>query len=161
LGVSNEYNLAWKRGSVLHKLSDEAPDASAALARAARDARLAFGDNAESQLSSTLAEVTAAATELGIDVRDRVRALLDAHSVSFGAGTIALHNAAGVPLRGLGVGSSRLLTAGLQRKAAKQSSMLLIDEVELGLEPHRIVRLLGALGAKEAERPLQVFMTTH
>jgi putative ATP-dependent endonuclease of OLD family len=161
LGVSSDYNLAWKRGSVLHKLTDEAPDASAALARAARDARLAFGDDAETQLSETLAAVTTAATELGVNVRDRVRALLDAHSVSFGAGTIALHDAVGVPLRGLGVGSSRLLIAGLQRKAAKQSSMLLIDEVELGLEPHRIVRLLGALGSKDVEPPLQVFMTTH
>jgi putative ATP-dependent endonuclease of OLD family len=30
-----------------------------------------------------------------------------------------------------------------------------------GLEPHQIIRLLGSLGAKEKEPPLQVFMTTH
>jgi len=36
-----------------------------------------------------------------------------------------------------------------------------MDETELGLEPHRIIRLLGSLGAKESPPPLQVFMTTH
>ena len=30
-----------------------------------------------------------------------------------------------------------------------------------GLEPHQIIRLLGSLGAKEKEPPLQVLMTTH
>ena len=39
--------------------------------------------------------------------------------------------------------------------------MILIDELEHGLEPHRIVRLLGSLGAKGESPPLQVFMTTH
>jgi hypothetical protein len=39
--------------------------------------------------------------------------------------------------------------------------MLLVDELEHGLEPHRIIRFLGSLGAKEVEPPLQVFMTTH
>jgi len=36
-----------------------------------------------------------------------------------------------------------------------------MDELEQGLEPHRIIRLLGSLGAKEKDPPLQVFMTTH
>jgi hypothetical protein len=36
-----------------------------------------------------------------------------------------------------------------------------MDETEHGLEPHRIIRLLGSLGAKESRPPLQVFMTTH
>ena len=91
-----------------------------------------------------------------------IRAMLDAHAVSFTGGTISLHDEEGVPLRGLGVGSTRLLIAGLQRKAASESSILLMDETEHGLEPHRIIRLLGSLGAKESRLPpLQVFMTTH
>lgn len=87
--------------------------------------------------------------------------MLDAHSVSFTGGTISLHDESGVPLRGLGIGSTRLLIAGLQRKAAAESTILLMDETEHGLEPHRIIRLLGSLGAKEDPPPLQVFMTTH
>jgi putative ATP-dependent endonuclease of the OLD family len=86
---------------------------------------------------------------------------LDAHSVSFSGGTISLHSEAGIPLRGLGTGSTRLLVAGLQRKAAKEATVILVDEIEHGLEPQRIRRLLHSLGAKERDPPLQGFLTTH
>ena len=129
--------------------------------QAARDARDTFGDDAGPQLAETLRIVGEAAKELGIDVGDKVRALLDAHAATFAGGTISLHNEQGVPLRGLGIGSTRLLIAGLQQKAAAQSSVVLVDELEHGLEPHRIIRFLGSLGAKEKMPPLQIFMTTH
>ena len=103
----------------------------------------------------------AAAQELGVHIGAKAKALLDSHSVSFGGGTISLHNENGVPLRSLGVGSTRLLVAGLQRKAAGRASIVLSDELEYGLEPHRIARFLGSLGAKEAAAPFQAFLTTH
>jgi hypothetical protein len=161
IGVMADYHLSWRRGSVLNRVSEERADASAALAKAARDARAAFGDQARAQLGETLGIVVATAKELGIPIGDNIRAMLDAHSVSFGGGTISLHDENGVPLRGLGIGSTRLLIAGLQRKAAAQSRIILVDELEHGLEPHRVIRLLGSLGAKEPAPPLQVFMTTH
>jgi len=161
IGALADYHLGWRRGSVLNRVSEERADASAALAKAARDARAAFGDQAQGQLGETLGIVAATAKELGIPIGENIKAMLDAHSVSFSGGTISLHDEDGVPLRGLGIGSTRLLIAGLQRKAAAQASIILIDELEHGLEPHRIIRLLGSLGAKDAPPPLQVFMTTH
>lgn len=161
IGVMADYHLGWRRGSVLNRISEERADASAALAKAGRDARSAFGDQAQDQLGETLGIVATTAKELGIPIGANIKALLDAHSVSFSGGTISLHDEDGVPLRGLGTGSTRLLVAGLQRKAAAQSSIILIDELEHGLEPHRIIRFLGSLGAKEVQSPLQVFMTTH
>ncbi len=139
IGAVGDYNLGWRHGSVLNRLSDERAHASAALAMAARGARASFGDQAEQQLGETLAIVTETAKDLGVPVGDRVKAMLDTHSVSFSGGTICLHDGAGVPLRSLGLGSIRLLTAGLQRKAADQSTIILIDELEHGLEPHRII----------------------
>jgi hypothetical protein len=161
IGAFADQNLAWRRGSVLNHLTDEKPDTAAALANAARDARKAFGDLADAQLGETLKIVADTARELGIAVGEVLRAMLDTHSVSFSGGAIALHGDDGVPLRALGVGSTRLLVAGLQRKAAKESSVLLIDELEHGLEPHRIIRLLGSIGAKENPSPIQAFLTTH
>jgi putative ATP-dependent endonuclease of OLD family len=149
IGAFAENDLAWRRGSVLTKLSDEKAETSGALADAARQARLAFGDLAEKQLAGTLEIVGYTARDLGIDIGKHPRALLDAHSVSFSGGTIALHNDAGVPLRGLGTGSARLLVAGLQRRAAKEATVILVDEVEHGLEPHRLIRLLHSIGSKE------------
>lgn len=161
IGALAESNLAWRRGSVLNRLTEEKADTSAALASAARDARKAFGNLADAQLGETLKIVADTARELGIPTGDTLKAMLDAHSVSFSGGTVALHGDDGVPLRALGVGSTRLLVAGLQRKAAKESSVLLVDELEHGLEPHRIIRLLGSIGAKETPPPIQAFVTTH
>lgn len=160
IGALADYNLSWQRGSVLNRISEERADASAALVKAARDARGTFGDQAEQQLGEALAIVATTSQELGVHIGTKARALLDSHSVSFGGGTISLHSEGGIPLRSLGVGSTRLLVAGLQRQAASQASIVLSDELEYGLEPHRIARFLGSLGAKEAS-PLQVFLTTH
>ena len=54
IGAVADHHLGWRRGSVLNRISDERADASAALARAAREARAAFGDQAEIQLGQTL-----------------------------------------------------------------------------------------------------------
>jgi len=161
IGTLADYHLAWRRGSVLNRLSEERANASAALALAAREARKAFGTSAEAQLKDTLKIVADTAASLGISVGADITAMLDAHSVSFNGGTISLHDAEGVPLSNLGTGSTRLLIAGLQRKAAESSAIVLIDELEHGLEPHRIIRLLDSIGAKEANPPLQAFVTTH
>lgn len=160
IGALADYNLGWQRGSVLNRISEERADASVALVMAARDARDTFGDQAEQQLREALGIVAATAQDLGVHIGAKARALLDLHSVAFGGGTISLHNEGGIPLRSFGVGSTRLLVAGLQRKAASQASIVLSDELEYGLEPHRIARFLGSLGAKEAA-PLQAFLTTH
>lgn len=153
-------HLSWSRSSVLNRLTAERPDLGAELARAARDARTGFGNQAGAQLAETLQVVTRTATTLGVPV-GQAQAMLDAHAVSIGDGAIALHSEAGIPLRSLGTGSARLLIAGLQREAAQAATIALVDEVEFGLEPHRLKRLLDSLGAKDANLPLQAFMTTH
>ena len=161
LGALADYHMGWSGRSVLNRVSDERADASAALAKAARDARSTFGEAAQDQLEDTLKIVAKTAADLGIPIGESIKALLDAHSVSFGSGTISLHDEHGIPLRSLGLGSTRLLIAGLQREAVANSKIILVDELEHGLEPHRIIRFLGSLGAKENNPPLQAFMTTH
>jgi putative ATP-dependent endonuclease of the OLD family len=160
IGVVADYNLGWRRGSVLNNLSEERADTSAALVKSAREARAAFGGQADAQLGKALEIVTTVAKELGIQAVGNAKAMLDTHAVSFNGGAISLHSEDGIPLRGLGVGSARLLIAGLQRRAAAQASIILIDELEHGLEPHRICRLLSSIGGKE-NAPLQAFVTTH
>lgn len=161
IGSFSDVNLSWKRGSILNKLSKEKADASAILIAAARDARAQFGATADDQLSEALAKVKEVADGLGIGDGNDLHAELDAHSVSVSAGTISLHNADGIPLKGMGIGSTRLLIAGLQKEAAAGSAIVLVDEVEHGLEPHRIIQFLNTLGAKDPEPSLQVFMTSH
>ena len=161
IGAYTQTNLSWSRNSVLNRLTEEKANLGAELAGAAREARTNFGAKAGPQLQETLEKVNKTANDLGVPIGNS-QALLDAHAVSIGDGAIALHNESGVPLRALGTGSSRLLVAGLQRAAADEASIALVDEVEYGLEPHRLIRLLDYLGAKEEKSPpLQVFLTTH
>jgi putative ATP-dependent endonuclease of OLD family len=154
-------NLSWSRNSVLNRLTEDRAELGSQLAAAARQARANFGDKADAQLSEALTTVTVVANKLGVPVGASARALLDAHSVSISDGAIALHNEAGIPLRSLGTGSSRLLVAGLQREATESASIALVDEVEYGLEPHRLARLLDSLGSKDDGESLQTFMTSH
>ena len=63
-----------------------------------------------------------------------------------------------MPLRQLGLGSKRMLTTGLQTQTLRAQHVTLFDEVELGLEPHRIARLIEHL---KADTTGQYFLTTH
>lgn len=161
IGSFASSNLSWNRSSVLNRLTDERAELGAQLALAARQARANFGTQASSHLGQTLSIVQATAQALGVSVGTMPQALLDSHSVSIGEGAIALHSDTGIPLRSLGTGSARLLVTGLQRAASTSAPIALVDEVEYGLEPHRLMRLLDSLGAKDATTPLQAFLTTH
>lgn len=161
LGNYLSMHLGWTRGSVLNRLSEGNLELGPKLAHAAREARASFGKTTSEPLANTLKIVKETAANLGVPIGKEVQALLDAHSISIGDGAVALHNDAGIPLRSLGTGSARLLIAGLQRAASAGTGIVLVDEVELGLEPHRLQRLLMSLGAKDEAKPLQVFMTTH
>ena len=161
LDTTSAYHLGWRHGSVLNRVSSERADASAEVLQSARQARSTFGDTARNTLRETLGIVERTAGELGISSGDGYKAMLDTHSVSFGDGTISLHDENEVPLARLGSGSKRLLVSGLQRRATEHSNIILIDEVEHGLEPHRIIRLLHTLGSKDTDNPFQVLMATH
>ncbi|MDQ8145431.1 MAG: AAA family ATPase [Gemmatimonadota bacterium] len=161
IGAGGSSQFAWRQGSVLSRLTSDVPDASAALASAAREARKAFGDQTAPELQSTLDAIAAQGVRLGLKTGDGLKAMLDADSISLGRGTIALHTSKGIPLQCLGAGSVRLLTAGMQQTLGGGSCMIIADEVEHGLEPYRIARLLDTLGAKATHPSAQVFLTTH
>ncbi len=159
LGVVADHHMSLGPRSVLGKISTDRTQASAALAAAARQARQAFANEGCDGVDDILTTSQRIANDMGIPV-GTVNALLDVRGVTFSGGAIALHEDDHVPMKSLGSGSMRLLVAGLQ-KSVGQSSISIIDELEFGLEPYRIVRLLDALGAKVNDDTQQVFLTTH
>lgn len=159
LGTDTRYHTAWGNRSILNKLSEDKAVAASALANAARQARQTFAEGGCEGVDDVLKLSKSVANSLGIPIAD-VFALLDMKGASFSGGAIALHDERHIPLRSLGTGSSRLLVSGLQRYAGI-SPITIIDEIEHGLEPYRIVRLLHSLGAKANPAPAQSFMTSH
>ena len=161
LGDHPDWHLAWRRGALFERLTDEKLALTEGLSDAARKARADFGSTANKELTDSLDVVKMSADELGVPTGGAVNALLDANSVKFGTGAIALHDANNIPLSSLGTGSKRLLVAGLARKVGTSANISLVDEIETGLEPHRIRSLLNTLGAKDKSAIQQVFATTH
>ena len=159
LGAFAQSHLAWGQRSILTRIGDERPDAGAALAEARMAAKAAFGSMVGTLFDDALKEVILVAGDLAVNLGEGAKALLDTQQVSMGNGAVALHDANDVPLRNLGLGSSRLIVAGLQRRASR-GAIAIVDEVEHGLEPFRIVQLLHVLGSKGDGAP-QVFLTTH
>lgn len=79
-------------------------------------------------------------------------------SLSNASGNLALYEG-DVPLTNYGLGTRRLAGIAAQQLAHDGKAFLLVDEVEYGLEPHRLVNLLAQL--RRADIPGQVFITTH
>lgn len=163
LGAYAERHFGWGRQSVLTKIGEEPDSITLQLAEASRAARDTFRKSNQNIFKTVVSRIEQLAKNFSVPIRDKYVAELDVQGVSITAGGISLHDGK-LPLRRLGTGSSRLLVSALQHDAG-ESHIALIDEVEHGLEPHRIARLLKylkSLGNDDNKLPpSQIFMTTH
>lgn len=159
-------HLAWGQGSVLARLTGDNKEATARLAEAYRVARASakLGDIEALAEAAKLAEEYAKG--LGSYVEGAYEPGLELGRSGLSSGSIALHDS-GVPLRLAGLGTRRLATLAIQKSAISEGAIVLIDEIEHGIEPHRIIGAIAQLKAdqgktKEAGKPVgQVLMTTH
>jgi hypothetical protein len=159
IGALSDRHLTWSRGSLLSNLT-EAENISSSLAGAGRAAKAAMeahrGDSlAKFDAVARIAEATA--KNLGVKVASSYRAQLDSEAINIKVGGLALHDG-DMPLRQLGLGSKRMLTTGLQKSNHSTTHITLFDEVEIGLEPHRVARLVHHL---KDDTTGQYFLTTH
>lgn len=159
IGTVSDRHLTWSRGSLLTHLT-AAENLASSLAEAGRAAKAALEARRNENLTkfdevARTAEATARA--LGVNVASSYKAHLDSDAISIHIGGLALHDGE-MPLRQLGLGSKRMLTTGLQKQALRAPHITLFDEVEIGLEPHRIARLVQHL---KEDATGQYFLTTH
>ncbi len=164
LGDFLDRHFAWGRGSILSRLTADAEGLNPILAEAARAARgavAAAGGTTLDGLKAAAEKATRAGKSVGVSPSAGYKPHLDPHSVSVAAGGLSLHDGE-IPVRRAGLGTRRLLAIGMQREAGKHHGVSLIDEIEHGLEPHRLRYLLRVLrGSDEATESSHVIMTTH
>lgn len=86
---------------------------------------------------------------------------LEARDIHFSISKLSLHDENGVPYRLKGKGSKRLLSTSIQLATAKEGGITLIDEIEQGLEPDRIKKLVNLIKTTAQENDSQIFITTH
>jgi putative ATP-dependent endonuclease of the OLD family len=159
LGAYADRHLSWGRGSALQRVGAHPEKLPAQLNELLRSARDAFAAKGASTFSDIIDAVSPDIKGLGVQVRDKLTANLDHTSFSMNASGVALHDGS-VPFRCMGTGSARLAVAALQSAESAGREFLLVDEIEYGLEPHRISLLVSHL-RKRVEASGQVFLTTH
>ncbi|WP_422024902.1 ATP-dependent nuclease [Pyruvatibacter mobilis] len=164
LGEYADRHLTWGRNSALGRL-EKGPNASELLASSVRQAKASFAAGDRTSFDEVVELTEKAGTKFLVPKSAGYEAQLDIHSGMLASGAVSLHDG-NMPLRMLGSGSSRLMVAGVQN-AGLTKSITLVDELELGLEPHRIMRLLRFLRdgfpqeADEHPAVRQTFLTTH
>lgn len=157
-------HLKLGRGSSLLKMSNDANDSlNHALRSAARTARSAASTSgAFNELAALTSEVTAKAKELrAVDGESKVNIALDADILNVSQGAISLHEG-NLPIGRRGLGSQRLTSIAVQLTELSAARIILVDEIETGLEPHRIRHLIRALNEQKTNGYLdQLFFSTH
>ena len=159
IGAYSERQLSWASGTALAKLTDD-PHLNESLIEASRTARRSLDENRHLTLKNfddAAQKSQAVAKILGVPVNHSYKAQLDLKSINIKIGGLALHDG-DIPLRQLGLGSRRMLLCGIQKEGLEEGHITLFDEVEFGLEPHRITRLLKHIREDQSG---QYFLTTH
>lgn len=150
-------HLRWTKTSALGRLTESKHGAAKLLVEANRTARAAVADSIPGELGQLTKSVQDKMHDLGSGEFGSLRPGLD-QSLSNSTGNLALYEGE-VPLTNYGLGSRRLAGIAAQQLAHDGKAFLLVDEIEYGLEPHRLVNLLAQL--RRADIPGQVFVTTH
>jgi len=102
-------------------------------------------------------EIKQEALNLGIEFDD-LKISLEYKGNAYTESNITLHDGQNRPLGMYGKGSKRLLSMAIQLALAKTGGIVLIDEIEQGLEPDRIRTIINKLSQVA---PGQVIITTH
>jgi len=164
IGSDSVTDLRWSKTSALVRMtgSDDHRPTAQTLVDASRAAKVAtMGSFA--LLDAVATKVTSEARRLrAIPAATTLTAGLNSDSFQLGEGAVSLHDGT-IPMERHGLGSRRLTGIAVQLADSADARVLLVDEVESGLEPYRVRHLLKALGnGIDAASPLaQVFMTTH
>jgi putative ATP-dependent endonuclease of the OLD family len=151
-------HLRWGRGSALLRLT-EPPAAARAVTLARRQARQAVAKAPDSALHTTAKQVAEAARAIGSAPYKTLQPGWDP-TADTATGALVLQDGA-IPLTAAGLGTRRLTSIAAQQTAAIRGDIVLIDEIEHGLEPHRLQHILYRVRQSTAAGQGQVIVTTH
>lgn len=150
-------HLRWSRTSALGRLTAVKHGARDVLLAAQRAANRAASDHVGDELRDLTVSVQEHIVKQGSGNFRALRPGLDTSQAN-SQGNLALHED-DIPLTSFGLGTRRLVGAAIQQLAHPGQAVLLVDELEHGLEPHRIAHLAGQL--RDPGSFAQVIVTSH
>lgn len=153
-------HFSWSRGNPLYSILKEnqslGDEKSDVLIEALREAKSKIDQNSFNQFSGVTERLKKVSSNLGIDLSG-ARTTVDFKDIAIKDGRVCLHDG-DVPLRLKGKGTKRLISMAIQTVLAEYGGIMLIDEIEQGLEPDRVKHLVRSFKKENAG---QIFTTTH
>ena len=148
-------DLVWGKSSVLQKYADAKGVLHDAHTAALREVANRTDFHELDEVGETLVAV---GKQYGVGFESQIKNRMIIQNGSFSS-AVGLFDGE-TPLNQRGTGSQRLLSMGLNIQVSEGSALLLIDEVESGLEPYRLRSLLNEFRINHTTAG-QVIMTTH
>lgn len=153
-------HFSWNVGTPLYSLlkqgSNEDSASNNVLIDAFRGAKSEIDLQSFEHLNQVITKVKATASSYAVDISNATTTI-DFRDLYIKDGRVCLHEDK-IPFRLKGKGSKRLISVAIQTELVKLGGIILIDEVEQGLEPDRIQHLVQTL---KKNNHGQIFITTH
>jgi putative ATP-dependent endonuclease of the OLD family len=154
-------HFSWNKGNPLYSLfrqdgQKSEIESTTVLIEALRKAKELIDSNSFAHFDGIVNKIKKGAAYLGVDI-SKTTTTIDSKDFSIKDGKISLHEEK-IPFRLKGKGSKRLISIAIQIELAKAGGIILIDEIEQGLEPDRAQHLARTLLKNNTG---QVFITTH
>ncbi len=159
----SDNHFSWNQGSPLYSLLRKGqitPDDidKNLLIESFREAKNKIDQNPFTIFEDTITRVKSSTAKLGLDIGE-VSTTVDFRDILVKSNSVCLHGGDKIPLRLKGKGSKRIISVGIQQALASDNGIILIDEIEQGLEPDRVKNLVRAIASNDSNA--QVFMSTH
>lgn len=121
-----------------------------------RETKTRIDESIADKFDKVIRKVIETAAHLGVDA-DGITASIDHRDISIKENKVCLHES-DIPLRLKGKGARRLFSLAIQLSIANPNGIILIDEIEQGLEPDRVQHLVSILSKITNS---QILFTTH
>ncbi|NQY37783.1 MAG: AAA family ATPase [Alteromonadaceae bacterium] len=154
-------HFSWNKGNPLYSLLkseklNKDTDNGNIVIQHLRKAKEEIDKNDFESLDAVTELIKEQAAELGLDI-SKSTTTLDSRELLIKDGRISLHDDT-VPFRQKGKGSKRLASIAIQSVLVRNGGIMLIDELEQGLEPDRVKQVVRSMKDHHAG---QIFITTH
>ena len=155
-------HFSWNRGNPLFSIlkqreaggADE--DQESVVLTAMRSAKNLIDGEGFAELQEVIANIKDKVQSFGTTIRD-AKTSIDFKDIAIKDGRICLHDGS-IPLRMKGKGSKRLISTAIQFSLIQGGGIILIDEIEQGLEPDRVQNFVSLL---KKHTDSQIFIATH
>lgn len=151
-----DFNLG--RNSVLKKYGDDFENLDKTILNVYRKIKDDMDISDDEDLKKIINNITKATKEYAISPNDVFNAKIDIKNSELGYSNINIYDGK-VPVMANGTGTKRLMSSAMNISKLNLNSIVLIDEIEYGLEPYRLRRLIRNL--KDLKENRQVIFTSH